>query len=292
LWMMCLQFSCKGDPVNEPDFDELINEDAETIVHDGLTREYLLHMPSSYTGTTALPLVLNFHGFGGTASDHMEAADMRSLANSDNFILVYPQGAFLDGDTHWNSGLDTPDNKSDVDDLGFIEALLDELAANYNIDPERIYACGYSNGSFFSYALACYLSDRIASIGSVAGAMMEETHDNCAPTHPTAMINVHGTSDGVVQYNGGTGMKSVPESVDYWTNFNNCNATPVTDQFDDNGTVIEQFEYQDGDSSVAVVHYKVNGGGHVWDDSWNFQGANTSRLIWEFLSQFNVHGRI
>ena len=93
---------------------------------------------------------------------------MRSLADSENFILVYPQGTLLDGNPHWNAGLESDTNKSDADDFGFVEALIGEISSNYRIDPARVYSCGYSNGAFFTYALACYHSNKIAAIGSVA----------------------------------------------------------------------------------------------------------------------------
>ena len=265
------------------------NQDSETLIHDGETREYLIHIPSSYDGSVEVPLLFNFHGYGSTATDHMNDADMRDLADEEGFILVYPQGALLDGSPHWNSGLPSPDNKSDVDDFGFIEALIDELSANYTIDSKRIYACGYSNGSFFSYALACYHSDRIAAIGSVSGAMMEETNTNCAPTHPVPVINLHGTSDGVVPYDGGEGVTSVDNMLNYWINFNNTDTNPTTNSITTNGTTIEYYHYANGDNNTAIEHYKIIDGGHVWFDI-DYNGANTNQLIWDFVSQYNIDG--
>jgi len=273
-------FSCKKD-------DKTIsNPNAETLVHDGIEREYLLHLPQNYDGTTAIPVMLNFHGFGGTATDHRAWADMRSLADSENFILVYPQGTLLDGSPHWNAGLDTPDNKSDADDFGFVEALLNELATNYNIDEERVYACGYSNGAFFSYALACFLSDKIAAIGSVSGTMLSESFEQCNAQHPTAMINLHGTSDGVVPYNGGVGLTPIQDVVDFWVNFNASIDNPVVNTVNN----IEQHIYNNDDGGVAIEHYKINGGEHVWFDI-NFNGKNTNQLIWDYVSQYDVNGR-
>ena len=137
----------------------------QTLSHDGITREYVIYVPDSYDGTSAVPLMLNFHGYGGIADQYLKYADMRPLADTENFILVYPQGTLLDGDPHWNSGLESDENKSDADDFGFVEALINEISSNYNIDLARVYSCGYSNGAFFTYALACYHSDKIAAIG-------------------------------------------------------------------------------------------------------------------------------
>jgi len=258
-------------------------------MHDGITREYVLHVPDMYDGSVQVALMLNFHGYGGVASDYMTWADMRPAADTENFILVYPQGTLLDGSPHWNAGLDTPDNKSDADDFGFVEALLDEISVNYNIDSERVYVCGYSNGAFFSYALACFYSDKIAAVGSVSGTMLEETHDNCTPSHPTPMINIHGTSDGVVAYNGGEGLASIDAVLTYWINFNNTDTTPTTNSINDNGTTIEHHTYTNGDNGTSVEHYKVIGGEHVWFDM-DYEGANTGRLIWDYVSKYDING--
>ena len=120
--------------------------------------------------------------------------------------------------------------------------------------------------------------------------MLEETYDNCRPSHPTAMINIHGTLDGVIPYNGGsTGYKSINEVMTYWVNFNDTNTSPTTDNIDDNGITIEHYLYPDGDGGTSVEHYKVVGGEHVWFDN-NFNGSSTSRLIWDFVSKYDNNG--
>ncbi len=211
----------------------------QTLSHDGITREYIIYVPDFYDETLKVPLMLNFHGYGGTANQQLKSADMRPLADMENFILVYPQGTLRNGDPHWNAGLESDENKSDADDFGFVEALIDEICSKYNIDSARVYSCGYSNGAFFTYALACYHSDKIAAIGSVAGTMMVETYNNCSPSHPTAMINIHGTSDYVVRYGGGSeGLLSIDEVLDYWIGFNNTSTTPIVNRMDDSGTTI------------------------------------------------------
>ena len=282
-------FSCSGNddvPLDAPDTTGLFTR---TLAHNGVTRQYILYVPGSHDGTSSVPLMLNFHGFGGTTDQHLRFADMRSLADSENFILVYPQGTLLDGDPHWNAGLKTDTNKSDADDFGFVGALIDEISSDYNVDPARVYACGYSNGAFFAYALACYHSDKIAAIGSVSGTMMEETYNNCSPSHPTAMINIHGTSDAVVPYGGAEGLKPIDEVLAYWTDFNNTSTTPTVNRVNDGATTIERHSYTDGDKNTSVEHYKVLDGGHVWFDI-GYDGANTSALIWNFVSRYEING--
>ncbi len=262
----------------------------KTLFHNDITREYIIYVPEAYDGTSKVPLMLNFHGYGGIANQYLKYADMRPLADMENFILVYPQGTLLNGDPHWNSGLESENNKSDADDFGFVEALIDEICSNYNIDSARVYSCGYSNGAFFTYALACYHSDKIAAIGSVAGTMMEETYNNCSPSHPTAMINIHGTSDYFVPYGGGSaGLLSIDEAFAYWIGFNNTSATPIVNRMNDSGVTIEHYSYIGGDNNASVEHYKVIDGGHVWFDI-SYDGSNTSRLIWNFVSRYDIDG--
>ena len=276
--------SCERDA--DPKSSCVTNSNVLTLTHDNQIREYILHIPSSYDRTSQIPLMFNFHGFGGKASEYINYADMRALADLENFILVYPQGTCLDGSPHWNAGLPHPDNKSDTDDFGFIEALINELSSNYNIDNKRIYVCGYSNGAMFAYALGCYKSDLIAAIGAVSGTMLDT---DCTPSHPMPVISIHGTSDNVLPYNGNSNYNSVEIVLNYWKNFNNTNTDPVVNSVNDNGTTIEHYAYKDGDNSSSVEHYKIIGGDHVWFNM-NYQGDNTSELIWGFASRYNING--
>lgn len=262
----------------------------ETLSHDGQTREFIVYVPSSYDGSEALPLMLNFHGFGGTASDFMHWTDMQDLAEQENFILVYPQGTSLDGYPHWNSALPGPDNKSSADDFGFVEAMLEDISSSYNVNTDRVYASGYSNGAFFSYALACYRSDLVAAVGSVSGTMAGIIPD-CNPSHPTAMINIHGTSDGVVPYNGDADYSSVDDVVNYWIGFNDTRTTPTITTINTEGTTIDGYVYTGGEGNTEVAHYRVNGGQHVWFEL-DFDGSSTGELIWAFVSRYNKNGRL
>ena len=155
--LLATSFSCSQK-------DELmINEGALTLNHDGINREYLLYVPEAYDTTLSYPLLFNFHGFGGNATDHMHSADFRPIADTADFILVYPQGLDLDdGQSHWNIAETGEDNKSNVDDFGFIESLIDEISSEYNINQKKIYACGYSNGAGFSFSIACHLNKSAA----------------------------------------------------------------------------------------------------------------------------------
>ena len=281
--------SCKNDNGKGDDYNSdecYLNTNAQTLVHDGMNREYIIYVPNSYDGTSAVPLLLNFHGFGGSASEFINDADMRAEAEANSFILVYPQGSCLNGASHWNPCPIDGDNKSTADDVGFVEAMISEISSQYNLDMERIYAAGYSNGGMMAYGLANYKSDLIAAVASVSGTML-----NCTgPTsHPMPVIHLHGTSDGVVSYNGSNDWNSVQSTLDYWTSFNNTISTPTIYTDNTGGMTIEHYVYGQGDNSVSVEHYKYIGGDHVWFNE-PYQGQNASNLVWSFMSKYDING--
>lgn len=259
-----------------------------SLSHDGLTREYLLYVPSSYTGNIQVPLLFNFHGYGGTSSGHLSSADMRSLADQENFILVYPQGSLINGSPHWNSSLPGGDNKSTADDIGFVDAMITSISSTYQIDSSRIYACGYSNGGMMSYFLAGSMSDKIAAIGSMSGTMLE---GNPTPANPVAMINIHGTNDSVLPYSGGDGSISTADTLSYWAGHNGASTIPVVSTLISGSSSVEKSVYADNNGTAWVEHYKVNGGGHVWIDL-DINGSNANQLIWDFFKRHGLNGPI
>ena len=286
--LMLIIFSCTNDQAKDEDNQEdcYINTNAQSLVHDGINREYILYVPNSYDETSATPILFNFHGFGGSASQFISRADMRAEAELNSFILVYPQGSCLDGVPHWNPCPIDGDNKSSADDLGFFEAMVNEISSQYNLDMERIYAAGFSNGGMMAYGLANYKSDLIAAVASVSGSMLDclET-----PSHPMPVLHLHGTSDGVLPYNGDASFNSVQSTLDYWTNFNNTVSTPTINSDNTSGMTIEQYVYDQGDNSVSVEHYKYIGGDHVWFNEL-YQGQNASELVWNFMSRYDING--
>jgi polyhydroxybutyrate depolymerase len=284
--LLTLFISCSNDEFEKDGYDKDGNSydgPIETITHNGLERKYIIYTPQGYDGNSKLPLLLNFHGFGGQAGDYMSYSNMRSTADSENFILVYPQGTDLDGSPHWNAALNGGDNKSDVDDLGFIEALINKLSSENLIDLKRVYAVGYSNGGMMSYALACYKSGLISAIGSVSGYMLQT---ECSPSHSIPLIKLHGTTD---YYDGGGVYNSVESVLNFWVNFNNTDTNPIISNINDNGTSITSYKYENGDNSVSVEHYKIIGGEHVWFNN-DFDGKNTGQLIWDFVSKYDIDG--
>lgn len=268
-----------------------------SITHGGLQRDYILYVPANYTGTQDVPLLFNFHGYTSDAAAQMYYGDFRPIADTAGFIIVHPQGK-LDGSgqTHFNVGW----GGSSIDDLGFASALIDSLQADYAIDEDRVYSTGMSNGGFMSFHLACNLSSRIAAIASVTGSMVPATLSNCAASHPTAIMQIHGTADGTVNYNGGGGIAASVQSVlNFWSGYNNTDATAITTNVPNtntgDGCTAERIEYLNGDACTEVVHYKITGGGHTWPGApvtigvtnQDFKGSTE---IWKFLSRFDING--
>lgn len=267
-----------------------------TLMHGGIQRSYILYVPQAYNPTIPAPLVFNFHGYTSSAEVQINYGDFRPMANLDGFLLVVPQGTVDSaGNTHFNVGWGT----STVDDVGFINALLDDLATQYTINQDRIYSAGMSNGGFMSYRLACELSGRIAAIASVTGSMTLGTVSTCSPSHPTPVLEIHGTADGTVNYDGSNFATAIPDVLTYWSDYNNTDVTPsVTSLPDTNttdGSTVEHIIYANGDNNVKVEHFKVIGGGHTWPGN-SFapanQDINAAQEIWDFFSRYDINGEI
>ncbi len=274
---------------------QLINE---TIIYDGETREYAVSLPSSYQDGQSLPMVFNLHGFGSNGTQQSFYTAFNNLAEAENFIVVIPEGLnrltpLGQEGTHWNAYFGT-----DVDDLGFLNLLIDKVYTDYNIDLSRVYSTGMSNGGFMSYRLACELSDRIAAIASVAGGVFNEQLNNCSPSRAVPVMQIHGTNDAIVDYNGiPLFAPSIPDLVGYWVDLNNCSTPADTIEIanistTDNSTV-KKLEYNNGDDDSKVWFYIVDNGGHTWPDAIiDLPGEvtnhdfNATQDIWEFFSQF------
>ena len=266
--------------------DSFTNEGALILSHNNVNREYLLHIPENYDSNNSHPIVFNFHGYGGTATDHMYSADLRSIADTAGFILVYPQGLPLDGSPHWNVAENGGDNKSNSDDFGFVTSLINELQSEYNVDTNRIYACGYSNGAGFSFSVACHL-DQFAAMASISGLMSDWALINCDPPKPVGVMIIHGTSDESRPYSGiNDYLLSVDEEIQFWTDFNDTDSIPQINNFND-GNTIEHFKYDNGTNGSSVELYKINNGYHVWFDFLH-NGKNTNQLIWNFFSKHSL----
>jgi polyhydroxybutyrate depolymerase len=235
--------------------------------HGGITRSYSFYVPASYTPGEPVPLVLNLHGLGTDGAYQAQYRDFRPIADTAGFIVVHPDGSTLFGQRFWNYGNVFG---STVDDVGFLETLIDTIAAGYAINPQRIYAAGMSNGSFMCYYLACR-SDRFAAIGAVTGSMSADMYDACAPDHPVPVIHVHGTDDSVNPYEGTSTMQGIADVIGFWVEQNGCDTVPVISSLPDINTpdnaTATRYVYSGGTNGNTVELFKVTGGGHSWPGS-------------------------
>lgn len=271
----------------------------DSIPFDGYDRTYLVHLPTGYTGTTDLPLIIAMHGGFGNAFNIENQSQLSLKADAENFIVVYPEG--VEGGafniSSWNAGWCCGfASSSNVDDVGFIDELLDTLLSQYSIDTNRIYATGMSNGGFMSYRLACELSDRIAAIAPVAASM---SMVSCNPVRPVPVISFHSYLDSNVPYLGGVGSGpsnhyNPPQDsiLNAWANINNCGII--------NDTIINNTQYTftkwtNCDCSTEIHHYITQDGGHSWpggvqtatgDPVSNFISATD--LMWSFFQQHTL----
>ncbi len=276
-----------------------VSDKEESMTFENRKRTYLLHFPpNDNDAAAALPLVIVLHGGGGNARGAAEMTGFNAEADTVGFIVVYPAGTGALGDRilTWNSGNCcgyAMDNN--VNDVGFIDALIGELERNFKIDSNRIFVTGISNGGMMTYRLACELSNRIAGIAPVAGAL----NVDCNPSQPISVIAFHGTADQHVLYNGGVPVskfdphprvdRSVAYAISFWVNKNSCSAIPSRTS---KGNVTVNV-YSGCSNGTAVVLYTIVGGLHAWpggqrgsaigDEPTNEISA--TQIMWEFFEQ-------
>lgn len=273
----------------------------KTFEFEGATRMHKVYLPANFSDNS--PLVLNLHGYTSNAFQQVFYTNMNAVAEENDFVVVFPDGTTDQyGITFWNSEI----LGESVNDLGYLEALIDSMILNYNIDPNRVYMCGMSNGGFMSYYSACELSDRIAAIASVTGTMNNAILDNCNPERAVPVLEIHGTADGTVPYNGASStgsfqtMMPIEEVVDFWVNHNNCmleSELELEDISTSDMSTVTHFKYTGGDNGSSVEHYRINEGGHTWPGSIiPLPSTNhdiiASEVIWDFFKQYTLNGML
>jgi polyhydroxybutyrate depolymerase len=192
------------------------------LQHGGQQRQYIVHVPSSYDGRKAVPLVLDFHGWTSKADREEGASGWREKADAVGFIAVYPIGL---GDS-WNGGALCcgTSQSSGVDDEGFALALVTKMKADACIDPKRVYVTGISNGGAMSHLLACRHADVFAAAAPVS---MGNGTTPCNPSRPISVVMVRGVMDELVAYTGGI-FPSAKADFDMWKSVNGCMGSPMT----------------------------------------------------------------
>lgn len=291
--LLVVLIGCSDD--NETVVDEEFEEETvidkgffrETLTFDNLQREYLLYIPESYSDNEALPIVFNLHGAGGSKESQFELSDFDQLSESENFILVTPEATSLGFVTFWNQN--SAPNRAD--DVGFINALIEVISGSYNVDLDRIYIAGSSNGAFMALEIACRLDNKIAAVAAVKGYMLPDQISACNPTKPMAIIQMHGTDDPLVAYDG------VSNTIEFWNSFNQTDEIPemttIPDIDPNNGNTASRYQYGNGANGVEVQHIQVINGFHDWfGESGTNYDFKASQEAWTFFKRFDNNGKL
>ena len=284
------------------------NDEKCTLDWEGRERTYFVHLPLEHKRTARMPVLFHLHGGGGTAKNtpKLTFGAFNRLADREGFIVVYPQGV----KKQWNDGRKgdiSVAHKKNIDDVGFITQIVKVLNTNYNINNNKIYTTGMSNGGFMSTRLLCERPD-IFRGGAVLTAQIAVAFEaQCQPSQGVAVLVMNGTDDTIVPYNGGEVrpfkwsksrgiVLSTDDYVAMWQNRNNCKIkeeTKLLPDIKDDGTTVEVTKYSDCKERGALVLYTINGGGHTWPGGKQYLGkrliGKTSRdivacnIIWDFF---------
>ncbi|PKL46330.1 MAG: hypothetical protein CVV42_16925 [Candidatus Riflebacteria bacterium HGW-Riflebacteria-2] len=279
------------------------------IEHAGRKRTYYLYLPSKWDKTSALPVVFLFHGGGGGARGALYYYELEKKAEEAGFMLVAPNGT---GESEhvlltWNVAFGFGyAHQNNVDDVGFANALLDELAGKYPIDPKRIYATGLSNGAIFCHFLAAAPGNRFAAIAPVVGTAggrdegEKSWHHPPTPQIPVSACIIQGLIDEHVPIEGGLQKSSIAaakemwsasQTIDLWVTANGCDKTPASSFDKKMNTTIHHFK--NGRNNSEVIAYVIHDMGHAWPGSTRVPRAGSDKptpnfpgndIIWEFFS--------
>lgn len=262
----------------------------EAVEIDGELREYIIDRPS---GPGPHPLVFVFHGGGGNARQTRRTTGYAKMADEAGALVVFPQSV----GKNWNDGRDAPELQEhidDVNDLGFVDALIDDLVANEGADPRRIYATGISNGGFMSLRLACERSDRFAAVAPVAASLPEPLAATCRPA--TSLLLIHGDDDEYVPYEGGPVAPKygvdrgralgVPETIELFRSNLGCETAPVVgdevDAVSDDGTAYVRSRYEGCSTGHDLELVRILGGGHSWPGAGELLDFEVGETTQEF----------
>jgi polyhydroxybutyrate depolymerase len=246
-----------------------------------------LYAPSTYDGHTPLPLVILLHGYGGTGAGQEDYMGFRALAESRGFLYCSPDSlADQWGNQYWNATDGCCDfGATEVDDAGYLRALITEIEDRFAVDRKRVSLAGHSNGGFMSYRMACESADLIAGIASLAGMTFLDPA-RCQPTQPVNILHIHGTADNVVLPGGGALLASgavafpanmsphpgVLQTIQTWAAYNHA-ADPVTDP----GPTLDLDLDVAGRETVITRYTSTQPGGAV--ESWSMLGGSHSPTL-------------
>lgn len=276
-------------------YTTLFAQDVEdTLMIYGRDRFYKTHLPIGFDYQKKYPLVLVFHGGLGNPDLIAQQTQFSSKADSEGFIVVYPYGtgSFDKKLLTWNTwNCCGYANKKNINDVDFINAVLNEIKTKYNIDEKRIFATGISNGGMMCYLLACELSEQFAAVAPVAGCMFDTTM--CNPKSEVSLIIFNSIDDEHVPYEGGVGEKSlvdveklpVETTVNIWIKKYNAFLLNKSES-----SSFQKTSYKNN-NGTEIVLYKLLSGGHSWPGGEKIRrfadspikNVSATELIWEFF---------
>ena len=284
---------------------DLITLPVQTFLSGGLEREYMLYIPQSAEKNS--PLVFMLHGLGSTHTIIMNYSQMNQVADKHGFVVCYPQGIrgaentrhTKKGTPFWNVGYETHKNET-VDDVSFIKSLAIYLQQEYNLDPEKTFCAGMSNGGDMSYLLGCEAPDIFKAIAPITGCMMGWIYESCNKNDPVPVFQVHGTADKTTYYDGDVDNRDkwgaymgVETTINFWVDRNECkevNIDTLPDIDRNDGSIVITEKYTGGRNNNEVWFYKVINGDHEWPPGWPVKSGNgdlnTSEEIWKFFQHF------
>ncbi len=204
----------------------------KTISVGSSMRSYVLHVPAKYDGTKPAPLVVDFHGLGGSGMQERRSSPYVSLTDADGVVMAFPTGLSGPSGPAWHVG---PCCVADVDDIAFAKALVADVQKTACIDAKRVYAVGFSMGGGMSHYIGCHAADVFAAVAPAAFDLLEENVEDCVPPRPITVISFRGTSDPIVPYAGGlssvvAGMSitflGAKATLERWSKINQCTGAP------------------------------------------------------------------
>jgi len=252
-----------------------------STTHDGLRRQYTVHIPQGYNNTRNLPLVFDIHGYTNTGEMQARLSGFRDIADDEHFVVVNPDGT--GALQSWNGGDCCVGNRED--DIGFFLRMIEEISTEHAcIDLNTVYAGGWSNGGFMSHYLACEQAEHFTAIGPAAGTITLP----CRPARTVPVWHVHGTDDRTIPYDGNFAYNGAPESQEAWREANGCSTQTRVAYSSRQTECISYWNCPlDGtNDNVESVLCTVDGGTHAYD--FTTEGINTAETSWQFYKRFRI----
>ncbi len=200
-----------------------------TLEFAGLERSYRLFVPSGVTESGQTSLVVALHGGLGSGDQFAGASNFETLAETEGFIVVFPDGA----DRTWNAGTCCGQSvRKETDDVGFLATLIGELKADLPVDPSKVYMTGHSNGAMMAFRFGCERAEMVKAIAPVAGSV---EIPSCEPSQGVSLLAIHGDADQNHPIDGGTGTRSISgvsyrsmdDTLAMWTTAMRCGPAPA-----------------------------------------------------------------